>query len=284
MTSQTILTTLIDYAEKDDNIRAVLMEGSRAFGTVDEYSDFDIVYVTKSSEPYFDGAILPKLMDFFGDIAVMQTPDNGDPHNVYTHLVQFTNGIRVDLTFNSLDFLSRISLESATAVLLDKDGYFAHTPSPCDSDFWLQRPTEEEFRNHCNAFWWYCPYVAKAIARKQMLHALEIVSECTRKEYAAMLSFLAGSRNQWNKISVGKHATDIKSHLPETDFPYYDALMQSYTGADFHEITDAFYSLMSHYKNLSKEVAHQLEYTIDSAEADKTMEFIHRQYGDKAGQ
>lgn len=49
----------------DDNIRAVLMEGSRVFETVDQYSDYDIVYATVSSEPYFDGAILPLIRSLF---------------------------------------------------------------------------------------------------------------------------------------------------------------------------------------------------------------------------
>ena len=84
-----ILHSLLTYAQNDTNIRAVLMEGSRAFGDADEFSDYDIVYVTTSSEPYFNGAILPFLTDTFGEIAVMQTPDNGDPRNVYTHLVLY---------------------------------------------------------------------------------------------------------------------------------------------------------------------------------------------------
>lgn len=81
-----ILKILLNYAYNDDNIRAVMMEGSRAYGKVDQYSDYDIVYVTRSSEQYFNGGILPFLTDKFGEIAVMQTPDNGDPHKVYTRM------------------------------------------------------------------------------------------------------------------------------------------------------------------------------------------------------
>lgn len=66
----------------------------------------------------------------------MQTPDNGDPRNVYTHLIQFMSWVHIDLTFNSLEFLSRVPLESATVVLMDKDGRFAGTTASSDADFW----------------------------------------------------------------------------------------------------------------------------------------------------
>jgi len=157
-----ILRPLLDYAKNDPNIRAVLLEGSRAFGEVDAYSDYDIVYVTQNSEPYFNGAILPFLQEQFGEIAVMQTPDNGDPHDVYTHLVQFMSGVRIDLTFNSIDFLFRAKLESATRVLLDKDAHFAALPPPSDADFWVQCPTAEEFRRHCNDFGGSAPMSPRA--------------------------------------------------------------------------------------------------------------------------
>lgn len=269
-----ILKILLNYAYNDENIRAVLMEGSRAFGKVDQYSDYDIVYVTRSSEQYFNGGILPFLTDKFGEIAVMQTPDNGDPRNVYTHLVQFTRGTRIDLTFNSLKFLSRVPLESATVVLMDKDGRFAGTTPPSDADFWLKRPNAEEFRNHCNEFWWCSPYVAKAIARGQTLHALEILSERVRKEYALMLSYLVGVRNKWNCVNPGKHYTNVKDLLPLSDVHYYDTLMNSYVQAHDNGIICALNILMEKYNILAANVADALGYRYEAKEAEKTMELI----------
>lgn len=276
-----ILKIMLDYANSDDNIRAVLMEGSRAFGEVDEYSDYDIVFVTVSSEPYFNGAILPFLRESFGEIAVMQTPDNGDPHDVYTHLVQFTSGVRIDLTYNSINFLNRISLESGTAVLLDKDGRFAGIKSPSDSDFWVKRPTKVEFLQHCNEFWWCCPYVAKATARGQMLHALEILGECIRVEYRIMLTYLTGARNNWERVNPGKHSTNIKGLLPPNEAHLYDALMDSYVQADFKKILSALETLMLKYNTLAATVADLLGYMYDSSEPEKTMKFMKLKFGEQ---
>ena len=269
-----ILKTLLSYANNDENIRAVLMEGSRAFGKVDQYSDYDIVYVTRSSEQYFNGAILSFLTDKFGEIAVTQTPDNGDPHDVYTHLIQFTSGIRIDLTFNSLEFLRRVPLESANVVLMDKDEVFVGAASPSDADFCLKCPSAEKFRNHCNEFWWCSPYVTKAVARGQILHALEILGERVRKEYALMLSYLVGVRNNWEHVNPGKHYTNAKCMLPLNEVHYYEDLMNSYVHANGEEIKIALDILMRKYDTLAETIAGALDYTYDSSEAEKTMKFI----------
>lgn len=273
-TNDPVLKTLLSYAGGDENIRAVLMEGSRAFGAVDAYSDYDIVYVTKTSEPYFNGAFLPVLTDTFGEIAIMQTPDNGDPHDCYTHLVQFASGLRIDLTFNSLAFLGRVPLESATLVLMDKDGRFANVPPPSDADHWLSPPDAEEYRRHCNEFWWCAPYVAKALRRGQRLHALELLNEYLRQEYVWMLCRLAGARNSWQQVSVGQHGSNLKKLLPAVDMRYYEALMDSYTPADERKIRLALDRLMRAYAPLSAEVAASLGYVCDTGEPERAMRLI----------
>jgi aminoglycoside 6-adenylyltransferase len=273
-----IIQTLIAYAERDDNIRAVLMEGSRAFGMVDEHSDYDIVYVTRNSEPYFDGAILPFLTENFGEITVMQTPDNGNPHDVYTHLVQFASGVRIDLTFNSLDFLSRNPNESATAALLDKDGRFETLPPPSDADFWIKKPTTEVFNQHTNQFWWVSPYVAKACARGQTLHALEILNERVRAEYAVMLSWLAGARNGWECVNTGKHNTNIATLLLSEDTHYYNTLVESYVPADVTRIRAALDALMVKYHALAAVTSDLLGFAYNCAEGERTMAFIKERF------
>jgi aminoglycoside 6-adenylyltransferase len=274
-----VLQTLLRRACGDGNIRAVLMEGSRAFGAVDRYSDYDIVYATRSNELYFGGAILPFLAESFGPIAVMQTPDNGDPRDVYTHLVQFAGGVRIDLTFNSLAFLARTPLESATAVLLDKDARFVGAALPSDADFWLKRPQAGEFRRCCNEFWWVSPYVAKAVARGQMLHALEILGERVRGEYASMLSWLAGARNGWERVNPGKHRTDMERFLPPGEAFYFKALTDSYVRADGAEITLALDLLMRSFAPLAAAVAELLGCEYDSAEGERSTLFVRSHFG-----
>jgi predicted nucleotidyltransferase len=139
-TDKQVFEIILSLAEKEEYIRAVLLEGSRANpNTVpDRWQDFDIAYVTAANAPYIDGTwVEHKLLPHFGEIAIKQIPDNGDPNDVYTWLIQFTSGLRIDLTFNSLEFLSRphVKLESATVVPLDKDSRFSDVPPANEADY-----------------------------------------------------------------------------------------------------------------------------------------------------
>lgn len=274
-----VIDTLLDYAHGDDNVRAVQLEGSRAFGFVDEYSDHDIVFVTRDNAPFFDGAFIPFLVDNFGEIAVMQTPDNGDPRDVYTHLIQFANGVRIDITFNPVEFQDRVTLDSATVVILDKDERYTDLARPTDADFWLSKPSEQEYKEHCTEFYWVSPYVAKATIRGQTLHALEILGQWIRAEYAVMLGYLAGARNGWDRVNLGKDNTKIAQYLLPEDTPFLDILLDSYVPADPAEINRAFSQLVGAYGKLGATVANLLGYQFDNAEADRTCAFLESRFG-----
>jgi aminoglycoside 6-adenylyltransferase len=110
MTESQVFEAILSLANEEEHIRAVLMEGSRAnpYTAPDKWQDFDIVYVTRENAPYIDGEWVKRMfLPQFGEVAVRQIPDNGDPNLVYTWLIQFASGLRIDLTFNSLAFLSR---------------------------------------------------------------------------------------------------------------------------------------------------------------------------------
>jgi hypothetical protein len=63
---------LIAFAERDDNIRAMLLAGSRAdpHGTVDLWSDYDVAFVTRSNEPYLRAEWFQECAAQFGELAV----------------------------------------------------------------------------------------------------------------------------------------------------------------------------------------------------------------------
>jgi len=270
-----VIEYMIDLAEGDDNIRAVLLEGSYTLEKQDKKSDRDIVFVTRTNQPYFDGKIIPQLVKHFGEIAVMQTPDNGDPHDVYTHLIQFLSGkedlsghaVRIDLTFNSIEFLSRTPLESATVVLLDKNDRFSDVPEPSDRDFWVKKPSQQEFDECSNEFWWTVPYVWKALQRGQRIHALELMNECVRPQFVKMMSWLAGARNEF-RVSVGKHASEVGRYVPE----YSKALLLSYS--DSFGIGNALAELVVAFPKLAGGTASALNYTYNAGEGERVVHLL----------
>ncbi|MEJ2511620.1 MAG: aminoglycoside 6-adenylyltransferase [Anaerolineales bacterium] len=100
-TEQEMFSLILTYAEKDENIRAVLLNGSRANPTVkkDIFQDYDIVYYVQNMMPLIRNQ---ELMDYFGESMILQLPDDmginkyseGDR---YGYLMQFNDGNRIDL-------------------------------------------------------------------------------------------------------------------------------------------------------------------------------------------
>ena len=93
---------ILDIANKDDNILAVYMNGSRTNPNVpkDIFQDYDIVYVVKETKRFIEDRDWIKQ---FGTILYMQYPDENpfypsDPEHSYGWLMIFTDGNRIDLT------------------------------------------------------------------------------------------------------------------------------------------------------------------------------------------
>ena len=121
-----ILDLIIEIANNDERIRAVLMDGSRADPDVkkDKFQDYDIKYFVKDITPFYNNTEWVKK--HFGDPIIMQLPENmdlippsGDGH--FCWLMIFEDGIRIDL---SIEFEHYIDDGEPVVLLLDKDGTF----------------------------------------------------------------------------------------------------------------------------------------------------------------
>jgi aminoglycoside 6-adenylyltransferase len=160
----------IDFADSDDRIRAVLLNGSRANPNIkpDLFQDFDIVLIVKELEAFINNH---NWTSCFGEKLIFQLPNEmslNEDGNVkeltFTYLMLFTDGNRIDLTLFPLEnFKSDFKLDSLTLVWLDKDNLFSNIPNPTDNDYHIQKPSEKYFLDVCNEFWWVTTYVAKGL-------------------------------------------------------------------------------------------------------------------------
>ena len=107
---QEMLDLILSFARKEENIRLVLMNGSRVNpnGKKDVFPDFDIACLVREVEPYKRNE---NVVKYFGEIMILQTPeDMQDPppenNGHYAYLMQFMDGNRIDLSFFSTDQLN----------------------------------------------------------------------------------------------------------------------------------------------------------------------------------
>jgi aminoglycoside 6-adenylyltransferase len=205
-TEQEMLDLILQYAQADDNIRAVLMNGSRANPNIqpDRMQDFDVVYYVRELAPLVHNLAVPAA---FGELAILQLPDEmgesaKNPTGSYAYLMQFRDGNRIDLTICPLDALADTGEDSLTVVLMDKDNAAPKLPTPSEDSYLPKPPSAKQYADCCNEFWWLMPYVAKALWRGELVNA-QFFLELRRRELHKMLDWYYGTLTGYTQ-SPGK--------------------------------------------------------------------------------
>lgn len=270
---QEMFDLILGFARNDFRIRAVYMNGSRTDPTAkkDIFQDYDIVYVVSETRPFINDKSWLKI---FGEIAVMQEPDNNslyddvpDLDERYAYLMQFEDGNRIDLTLQTIE-VTKVNYfsDSLTLPLLDKDGLFPEIPSPSDKDYLIQKPDAERYFNCCNEFWWVSPYIAKGLWRKEILYALEHLEKCVRPMLLMMLSWDAGIRTGFS-VSVGKSHKHLERYLPPETWA---CLLKTFPAAEEHAVWEAVFEAGSLFRETAAFVAREMGFVYDGEQDRRT--------------
>ena len=115
-------------ADADDRILAVYMNGSRTNVNApkDIFQDYDIVFVVSETQSFIEDK---DWIHRFGRILYMQYPDEhpdypNDKENIYGWLMQFDDGVRIDLHVESTSHvIEHIQNDKLCRILLDKGKY-----------------------------------------------------------------------------------------------------------------------------------------------------------------
>jgi len=257
-TEQEMLDLILNVAQNDANIRAVIMNGSRVNPDApkDPFQDFDIVYLVRDVEPYVRNW---KFIQPFGELMILQTPEDmvdppaeNDGH--YTYLMQFLDGNRIDLSFYPLRSIPALIADSLTVVLLDKDHLIPELPPPSDRDYHPKKPGAKAFGDCCNEFWWVNPYAAKGLWRDELTYAKHMLDVYVREQLMKMLAWYVGVHTDFQR-STGKMGKYLKRYL---DRDMWKLLERTYAGSSSDEIWDSLFAMGDLFRQTARCVADQL--------------------------
>ncbi len=273
---QQMLQLILDFAGGDENIRAVVMNGSRANPNAprDPFQDFDILCLVRDAAPYFGNPDIPPA---FGEIMILQQPEDVDDPPAerdghYTYLMQFMDGNRIDLSFYPLAMMEEVIHDSLTVVLLDKDGLLAGIPEPSDRDYLPHPPTAKAFADCCNEFWWVSPYVAKGLWRGELTYARSTLDGYVRPQLMKMLTWYFGMRTGFRK-APGKAGKYLPSGLePET----WDELKATYADADFERNWQSLFAMGRLFRRVARQVASAYEFEYPQGDDDRVSAYLAR--------
>jgi aminoglycoside 6-adenylyltransferase len=271
-----MIKLILDEARSDERIRAVVMNGSRADPRArhDPFQDFDIVYLVTDVAPFRRNL---EWIRRFGEIMILQTPDDrNDPHPEshpgYTYLMQFMDGNRIDLCIHPIDRQSERTRDSLTLVLLDKDGTLGPLPPPDDRDYLPRPPTERQFEDCCNEFWWLGPYVAKGLWRRQTIYPRFVLDQLMRNEMHKMLGWYVGWKTEHTK-SLGGFGKYMERYLgPEL----WDQYRQTYADADLENTWRALFAMGDLFRTVGRATAGHHGFPYPQADDERVSAHLRR--------
>ncbi|PWW28941.1 aminoglycoside 6-adenylyltransferase [Cytobacillus oceanisediminis] len=260
MRSETEMMELIlSAAKQDERIRAVIMNGSRTNPNVkkDIFQDYDIVYLVRKIESFTRDH---SWVDVFGERIMMQLPEEkvlppADGSGRFPYLMQFMDGNRIDLTLISVGKMDELlQRDSLSVLLLDKDGLVGPLPPSSDRDYWIKKPTAQEFADLCNEFWWISLNISKGLWRREITYAMFMHEQINRNVLIKMMEWKIGIQTDFTK-SAGKFGKYMTDFLPEEE---WEQFRLTYSDADFDNIYKALFIMCDLFRKTAMEVAQQL--------------------------
>lgn len=271
---------IFDRANRDEHILAVLLNGSRAnpLARVDEMQDFDIVYVVDELEPWltYDWTV------DFGSVVMMQEPEgmqlfSKEFPGTYAWLMLFEDGNRIDLTLVDKSKIDVYCKDPMTICLLDKTGVFQDMPEPTAKQFYTHIPTEAEFQDALNEFFWVSTYVAKGLWRHEYFYAAKHLNVEMRNMLLLMADWLAACRHE-GYCYTGKCDRYLEVCLDEESC---HKLKDTYRLENEEMVISCMQQMIKLMREFALEVAQTLHFTYPEEMDRRVVRYLERTLEDK---
>jgi aminoglycoside 6-adenylyltransferase len=260
-----VIDEIIQWAEHEKHVRAVILTGSRATNKHDELSDYDLALLcTDIDSLTYNDAWLSKI----GRVWVCVHEKICIQEKEFPcRLVIFEKGIKVDFSFYPVKVLKDITnvlFQSDYKVLLDKEAMIISMPFLCKEVSVVVKPTLEQFLTIINEFWFEAYHVAVYLKRGDLWSAQFRLNGIHHQFLLKMI--------EWDELSK----TDWKGFLPElgkkmqswVSKDTWNALHQSFAKFDEKDTWNALENTASLFRTLAHQAAAQLDYNYPN-EVDK---------------
>ena len=273
-TEQEMFDLIIDVAKKDERIRAAFMSGSRTNPNAkkDIFQDYDIEYVVTETKSFREDK---SWIDQFGERLYMQYPEGnsfftGDVENCYAWLIQFTDGNRLDLTVCTLAQAHKDIKDKLCKILIDKDKCLSNVPDATDKEYWVKKPTECQFIDACNQFWWCLNNVAKGLWREEVPYVMDMLNHAVRPWLILLLEWKIGFATNF-EVSIGKSGKYMYRWLKEDE---WSTFLKTYPSGVVKDIWEAVFIMCDLFNDIAKEVSFIMNVKYNEVEANNSLKFL----------
>mgnify|MGYP000966303656 FL=1 len=265
-----ILDLIIKVAKEDERIRAAFIGGSRCNPNAprDIFQDYDVEFIVRETKSFREDK---RWIDRFGKRLYMQCPDDNifypsEPDNRYAWLIQFADGVRLDLTVCTLEYrLPLLKNDRMYRILIDKDNCIPPLDENrlSDSEFWVKRPTQDEFTAACNEFWWCLNNVAKGLWRDEIPYVMDMINMVIRPQLLKLIEWKIGIQTNF-KVSIGKSGKYMHRWLTGETYQRY---LDTYSAAERDAIWKSVFVMCDMVDEMAAEIVYSLGFEYNKEEA-----------------
>lgn len=278
-TEQEMFNLILSIAKNDNRIRAVYMNGSRTNPNAikDIFQDYDIVYVVDETKSFREQKY---WINQFGERLYMQYPEENsyykhDVDNCYGWLIQFSDGNRLDLHVCTLSHvLKEIESDRLCKILLDKDNCLPNIPEATDKDYRVKKPTEHNFFDTCNEFWWCLNNVAKGLWREEIPYVMDIINYVVRPQLIRLMEWKIGFDTNFT-ISVGKSGKYMNIWLENK---IWITFLKTYPSGQIKDIWESVFIMCDLFNIIAKDIACKMNINYNEIEANNSFKFLKDVY------
>ena len=279
-----VLARLMQWAERQPLVRALILESSRAHrrAPIDRFSDYDILVVVADLHAFAEddawlSAFGAPLVTFHGSDTVWDI-------ETCARLVLHEDRTKIDYVVWPVALLEAAVqrqelpelLDWGYQPLVDKDGLTSALPAPTYNAHIPRPPTEREYQRLVEEFWWESTYMAKNLWRDDLVFARYNLDVVMRHELLLqMLEWRVEVDRGW-AWKPGLVGRGLKAYVsPET----WAELEKTWVGAEIAENWTALFRMTALFRRIAREVASALGYTYPAALDQRVtsyLEEVHR--------
>lgn len=264
-TEAEVIETVLDFAGKNESVRAVIRTNLLPKR---EYDYYNFCFIADDPEK-FDG---DPFESCFGERILLYRGDRNYPElfpdNTKAHLMVFSDGTTIAINVMGKEaFLTRYNREKSHEnvwigdtylKIMDKDHMLPEIERLDEKQTWFaETPSEEKFDGMNREFWWVLKTFAEYTLRKELPSAMFYLNVAVRDLLNQMIRwhlFLQAGQ----PIDMGILDCNMEKLLDRELFSLYK---KTYPSADYEQIWKAFDAVVRLWTAIGKDVAEHCGYT-----------------------
>ncbi len=273
-----VIENVLKIAEEDEAVRAVIRTNLLPKRKYDYYNFcFVVNEIVKYDGDVFESCFGERILLYRGDRNYPEL----FPGNTKAHLMVFRDGITIAINVMEKDaFLEKYQGEQdhenvwigdTYQKLLDKDELLPEIERLEEKQVWFaQTPSDAEFQETCNEFWWVVKSFVEYTLRKELPSAMFYLNVAVRDLLNKMIRwylFLQAGQ----PVNMGILDSNMEKLLDVKLFALYK---KTYPTAEYASIREAFDAVVEMWSAISTDVAAHCGYMYDKDTEKNMLDFI----------